>query len=69
VRIFRKLLAVAPAIALVGYDALFLRRIPFLSLSVLGLVWLEIWFLISDVIFLHPLGEAIIRALTKIFVW
>lgn len=69
VRIFRKLLAVAPAIALVGYDAVFLRRIPFLSLSVLGLVWLEIWFVISDIVFLHPSGEAIIRALTKVFVW
>ena len=69
VRIFRKLLAVAPAIALVGYDALRLRRIPWLSLSLLGLVWLVIWFVISDLVFLHPSGDAIIRALTKVFVW
>jgi hypothetical protein len=69
VRIFRKLLAVAPAIALVGYDALVLRRIPLLSLSLLGLVWLEIWFVISDLVFLHPSGAAIIHALTRVFVW
>jgi hypothetical protein len=69
VRIFRKLLAVAPAIALVGYDVLFLRRIPFLSLSLLGLVWLEIWFVVSDLVFLRPSAEAIIRALTRVFVW
>jgi hypothetical protein len=67
-RIFRKLLAVAPAIALVGYDALSLRQIPFLSLSLLSLVWAEIWFVISDLVFLHPSGAAIIRVLIKVFV-
>ena len=68
VRILRKLLAVAPAIALVGYDALWLRRIPVLSLSLLAMVWLLIWFVITDFVFMHPLGEAIIRSLTQIFV-
>jgi hypothetical protein len=69
VRIFRKLLTVAPAIALVGYDLVSLRRIPVLSLSLLALVWLFIWFVITDLVFLHPSGEAIIRALTQVFVW
>lgn len=69
VRLFRKLLAVTPAIALVGYDALFRRRILLLSFSLLALVWLVIWFIISDVVFLHPAGELLIRVLTKIFVW
>jgi hypothetical protein len=69
VRLFRKLLAVAPAIALVGYDLASLRRIPVLSLSLLALVWLVIWFVISDLVFLHPAGEMIIRALAKVFVW
>jgi hypothetical protein len=69
VRIFRKLLAVAPAVALVGYDLVSLRRIPVLSLSLLALVWLFIWFVITDLVFLHPLGEALIRVLTKVFVW
>ncbi len=69
VRIFRKLLAVAPAIALVGYDLASLRRIPVLSLSLLALVWLFVWYLITDLVFLHPAGEAIIRALAKVFVW
>jgi hypothetical protein len=69
VRILRKLLAVAPGIALVGYDWVSLRRIPALSLSLLAVVWLLVWFLVTDLVFMHPAGEAIIRALTKIFVW
>lgn len=69
VRLFRKLLAAAPAIVLVCYDAASLRRVPVLSLSLLALVWLVIWFLISDLVFLRPSGEALIRVLTKVFVW
>jgi hypothetical protein len=69
VRLFRKLLALTPAIALVGFDALLRRRILLLSVSSLALVWLVLWFMISDLVFLHPAGEAIIRALTRIFVW
>ena len=69
VRFFRKLLALTPAIALVGYDALLRRRMLLLSVSSLALVWLVVWFIISDLVFLHPAGEAIIRALTKVFVW
>jgi hypothetical protein len=68
-RIFRKLLALAPAIALVGYDALLRRRTLLLSVLSLALCWLVIWFIISDLVFLHPAGEAIIRALTRVFVW
>ena len=67
VRIFRKLLAVAPAIALVGYDLASLRRIPVLSLSLLALVWLFVWYLITDLVFLHPAGDAIFRAQAKVF--
>ena len=67
IRIFRKLLAVAPAIALVGYDTYLLRRIPVLSLSLLGLVWLVIWFVISDLVFLRPAGEWIISTLSNVF--
>jgi hypothetical protein len=69
VRLFRKLLAAAPAIALVGYDASTLRRIPVLSLALFAPVWLVIWFAISDLVFLHPSGDLIIRALTRVFVW
>jgi hypothetical protein len=69
VRIFRKLLAVAPGLALVCYDTLSLRRIPILSLSLLALVWALIWYVVTDLIFLHSSGESIIRALTKVFVW
>jgi hypothetical protein len=69
VRVFRKLLALTPAIALVGYDALLRRRILLLSVLSLALCWLAIWFIISDLVFLHPAGEAIIRALTRVFVW
>ena len=69
VRLFRKLLAVTPAIALVGYDALFRRRILLLSLSALALIWLVVWFIISDIVFMRPAGEVLIRVLTKIFVW
>ena len=69
VRLFRKLLALTPGVALVGYDALLRRRILLLSVSSLALVWLVVWFIISDLVFLHPAGEAIIRALTRVFVW
>jgi hypothetical protein len=40
-----------------------------LSLSLLALVWLVVWFIVSDLVFLHPAGEAIIRVLTKIVIW
>jgi hypothetical protein len=68
VRTFRKCLAVAPAIALVAYDALFWKQILLLSLSSLALVWLVVWFIISDMVFLRPQGEAIIRILAGVFV-
>jgi hypothetical protein len=69
VRLFRKLLSVAPAIALAGYDAWLRRRILVLSLSSLALVWLVTWYIPSDLVFMRPAGAAIIRALTRIFVW
>ena len=69
VRLFRKLLAVTPAIALLCYDALFRRQILILTASLLVLVWLILWFVISDLVFLHPAGEAIIQALIRVFVW
>jgi hypothetical protein len=68
VRLFRKLLALTPAIALVGYDAFLRQRILLLSVSSTALVWLVVWFIISDFVFLHPAGEAIIRALSSVFV-
>lgn len=69
VRPVRKLLALAPAIALVGYDALLRRRILVFSLFLLALVWLVTWYIISDFLFLHPAGERIIRVLERIFAW
>ena len=70
VRPVRKLLALAPAIALVGYDAFFQRRrILVFSFSLLALVWVVDWYIISDFVFLHPTGERIIRVLAEIFVW
>jgi hypothetical protein len=68
VRALRKCLALAPAIALVGYDALWCRRALLFTISLSALVWLVVWFIISDVVFLRPEGEAIIRILTKVFV-
>lgn len=69
VRIFRKLLAVAPALALIGYDSLRQRGLLPLSLSLLAVVWAVIWFYVSDLVFLRPIGEAIITWLTRVFVW
>jgi hypothetical protein len=69
VRLFRKVLAAAPGIALIAYDAVSQRRIPILSLTLLALVWLVIWFVISDVVFMGPTGDAVVRALTRVFVW
>jgi hypothetical protein len=68
VRAFRKLLAIVPGLALVAYDAVSWRRmLPFDVLS-LGLIWLVVWFVITDVLFSRPAGEALIRALTGVFV-
>lgn len=67
---FRKLLALAPGIAWVAYDASIRRgRGVLLGVSSLALVTLVVWFVISDVVFLHPSGEAIIRAMAKALVW
>jgi len=68
-RLFRKLLAVTPAIALVAFDAIRLRRLPLLSLSLLAIAWLILWYTVSDFIFMHPAGESITAMLTRIFVW
>ncbi len=68
VRLVRKLLAATPGCAVVAYDAWRLRRLPLLSLALLAVLWLVIWFDISDVVFLHPSGETLLRLLMKIFV-
>ena len=68
-RLFRKLLAAVPAIALIGYDSIVLRVVPVLSVSLLAIVWMVIWFVVSDVVFLNAPGEPLIRALTRVFVW
>jgi len=67
-RIARKLLAVLPAIALVGYDALVLRIRPWLSAVLLTIVWAVIWYVVSDIVFEREIGEALIRELISIFV-
>jgi hypothetical protein len=68
-RLFRKLLAVTPAIALVAFDAVFRRRALLLSLPSLAVAWIVLWFLISDLLFLRPVGATIVQALTRVFVW
>jgi uncharacterized protein (TIGR04206 family) len=69
IRLFRKALAVVPGMALVVFDGFWLRRIPLLSLSTLTMVWLVIWFTVSDFVFTRPVGETIIHGLTRVFVW
>jgi len=68
-RVLRKLLSVAPGIALVAYDTAFRRRWLPLSLTLLGVVWAVEWFTVSDLIFMRPAGEVIVRTLAGIFVW
>ncbi len=69
VRLFRRLLAVAPGIALVVYDASTLKRVPAFSLALLAGCWLHLWFYVTGLLFLPPLGEAIVAALVRVFVW
>jgi hypothetical protein len=33
------------------------------------MVWLVIWFTVSDFVFTRPVGETIIHGLTRVFVW
>lgn len=69
VRLFRKTLALAPGLALVGFDIFTQRRFPVLSVSFVVLALLVIWLNLSDLIFLDPMGDAIIMRLARIFVW
>ena len=68
VRLFRKVLAIAPGLALIFYDAIRLRRFPLFDSSVVVFVWLIIWFNITDLLFVSPAGEWIIQSLVKIVV-
>lgn len=68
-RSVRKGLAIMPCVAIVSYDTFTLLRFPRLSLSLLIAVWVVIWLIVSDLVFLLPVGEAIIAGLTRIFVW
>jgi hypothetical protein len=68
VRLFRKALAVVPALALVGYDAATRRRLPVLALSLLGVVWLMNYFLLSDWLFDNDASARLIeRAARALF--
>jgi hypothetical protein len=65
VRLFRKVLTVAPGIVLVVYDSVITRSFPVLSLAVVAAIWLVIWFNVTDILFMQPVGEAIINALIR----
>ncbi len=69
VRLFRKVLAVAPGLTLIFYDAIRLRRFPLFDSAVVVFIWLIIWFNITDLLFISPAGEWIIQALVRLFVW
>ena len=68
VRLFRKVLAIAPGILLVACDSIITRSFPVLSFLIVGVIWLVIWFNVTDFLFMRPAGEAIIETLTKVFV-
>lgn len=68
VRLFRKVLAIAPGILLVTYDSIITRSFPVLSFLVVAVIWLVIWFNVTDFLFMQPAGEAIVESLTKVFV-
>lgn len=68
VRIFRKVLSIAPGILLVVYDSIITRSFPVLSVLIVAVIWLVIWFNVTDFLFMQPAGEAIIETLTKVLV-
>ncbi|MEQ1735497.1 MAG: hypothetical protein ABL886_03610 [Rhodoglobus sp.] len=68
VRLFRKALAVVPVLALVARDAWIRRRMLVLDVASLAVMWLVLWFVVSDILFLRPAGEAVLRRLSAIFV-
>ena len=37
--------------------------------KLLAVVWLDLWFVASDALFMRPAGEVVVRALTRVFVW
>ena len=67
VRIFRKLLAIAPGLALVAFDVVVLRRIFVPVVVALALTWLVIWFVVSDLLFMQPAGETLMHWLARPF--
>lgn len=66
IRTFRKLLTVFPSLALIAFDTIFRRRVLLLDISIFAIVWLVTWYSISDVIFLHPVGEALIQLMLRL---
>ena len=67
IRVFRKLLAVVPAIALVTFDILRLRKVPKFGVALLAIVWVHIYFVPFDFIFYEPLGQSIVLGLVDVF--
>ncbi len=67
VRVFRKVLAVVPAIALVACDFWRARAVPKLGLILLAVVWAQIYFIPLDFIFYEPIGESFVLGLVRMF--
>ena len=67
IRLFRKLLAVVPGIALVAYDVWRARRVPKLAMSLLAVVWVLIYFNPLAFIFHEPIGESFVLGLVEVF--
>lgn len=65
VRMFRKVLAIVPALALIVYDLAIWKRASRLVLGVLTVFWLVIYVVVSDSLFLTAFGESIVRTLAR----
>lgn len=63
----RKVFIAAPLVGLVAYDAVSLRRIPWLALLCLAVFWAVNWIYVSDLIFMRPEGEDMILWLGGLF--
>ena len=63
----RKSFIAAPLIGLILYDAVRLRRVPWLALASLAFFWAVNWIYVSDLIFMRPEGGDVIRCLGGLF--
>jgi len=67
VRPFRKVLAIAPGLALLVFDLVNRRRVFVQAVVAVAVTWLVIWFVVSDLLFAADAGANVIHWLVDLY--